>query len=259
MPDLREIPILGDIIRFIQSIVDWVTSLPFWNAYEPPQLWALITAFAVVLLCLIVPPAWHLARNAVTIVHEMGHVTMAFLMRRRISGIKLHSDTSGLAITRGKPSGIGILLVSISGYTAPGIVGVLLVWASYAGHSGVGVLLLTVLVGLAFLLARNVFGFLITSVSLLLLIWALFDATPVVLTSIALIVGIFLATGSFRASLDLISAHSNGQGSSSDAASAARHSGIIPTIAWLGFFLIFTALCALQAVLLAFGYSIFTG
>ena len=38
---------------------------------------------------------------------------------RRLDGIRLHSDTSGLTVSRGKPTGIGMVLTAAAGYTAP--------------------------------------------------------------------------------------------------------------------------------------------
>ena len=38
---------------------------------------------------------------------------------RRLAGIRLHSDTSGLTVSRGKPTGIGMILTAAAGYTAP--------------------------------------------------------------------------------------------------------------------------------------------
>ena len=37
---------------------------------------------------------WRVTRNVITIAHEGGHALLAVLSGRRLSGIKLHSDTS---------------------------------------------------------------------------------------------------------------------------------------------------------------------
>ena len=41
----------------------------------------------------------------VTITHEGAHGVAAFVTGRRLQGIRLHSDTSGLTISSGRPSG----------------------------------------------------------------------------------------------------------------------------------------------------------
>jgi Peptidase M50B-like len=118
-------------------------------------------AFAVVL----VPMLWRLARNVITITHEGGHALMAVLTGRRLRGIRLHSDTSGLTVARGKPRGPGMVLTLAAGYLAPSLVGLgaaallaggyvtLLLWATLA-------LLLAVLV-----MIRNWYGLLAVTVT----------------------------------------------------------------------------------------------
>lgn len=77
-----------------------------------PSLW-LVIATAVLALGAVVPrTAWRLARNAVTIAHEGGHGLIALLTGRRLDGIRLHSDTSGLTVSRGKPTGLGMVLTA---------------------------------------------------------------------------------------------------------------------------------------------------
>jgi len=78
----------------------------------------------------------------VTLVHEAGHAVVAVLTGRRLNGIRLHSDTSGLTVSSGKPRGAGMIATAAAGYLAPAALGlgsVLLVdaghtpWALYAG------------------------------------------------------------------------------------------------------------------------------
>jgi hypothetical protein len=94
----------------------------------------------------------------VTIVHEAGHALTAVLTGRRLTGIRLHSDTSGLTLSTGRPSGPGMVATAAAGYLAPslaGLVGVVLLafdqvtvmlWAATA-------LLLAMLV-----MVRNAYG-----------------------------------------------------------------------------------------------------
>lgn len=114
------------------------------------------TAAAVALV--IVPGLWPVSRHVVTVAHEAGHAVVALLAGRRLSGIRLHSDTSGLTVTRGRPRGPGMVLTLLAGYTGPSALGLGAAALLTAGHA-VGVLW-AVLLLLAGMLAgiRNLFG-----------------------------------------------------------------------------------------------------
>jgi hypothetical protein len=75
------------------------------------------------LLAVAVDGFWRWARNLVTIVHEGGHAVTAVLTGRRLTGIRLHSDTSGLKLSTGRPSGPGMVATAAAGYLAPSLVG----------------------------------------------------------------------------------------------------------------------------------------
>jgi hypothetical protein len=113
------------------------------------------------LALLLVVLAWPRVRLGITVVHEAGHAVAAVLVGRRLSGIRLHSDTSGLTVSRGKPRGPGMVLMLAAGYLAPALLGLLAAYLLGAGR-GVGLLWLLVLL-LAGLLVwvRNGFGLLV--------------------------------------------------------------------------------------------------
>jgi hypothetical protein len=88
----------------------------------PPYLLLALTAvFALVMV--FQRRLWRLSRNAVTIAHEGGHALVAVLCGRRLQSIRLHSDTSGLTITKGKPTGFGAVMTLMAGYIAPSLIG----------------------------------------------------------------------------------------------------------------------------------------
>ncbi|MBT0769245.1 M50 family metallopeptidase [Kineosporia sp. J2-2] len=103
---------------------------------------------------------WHVLRNVVTIAHEGGHAVAALLMGRELAGIKLHSDTSGVTLSRGKPRGLGMIFTAVAGYPAPSLIGVGL--AALIGLDRIQWLLWIVVGLLAILLTqiRNAFGLL---------------------------------------------------------------------------------------------------
>ena len=77
------------------------------------------------LLAVAVDGLWRWSRNLVTIVHEAGHAVTAVLTGRRLTGIRLHSDTSGLTLSTGRPSGPGMVATAAAGYLAPSLAGLI--------------------------------------------------------------------------------------------------------------------------------------
>lgn len=86
---------------------------PYWDAVP------LVVASALVLL----RPLWAYSRHAITLAHEAGHAVAAVATGRRLTGIRLHTDTSGLTLSRGKPRGPGMVLTAAAGYLAPSLLG----------------------------------------------------------------------------------------------------------------------------------------
>lgn len=84
-----------------------------------PDLWVVIATLVAALAVIVPHGVWRLSRNAITIAHEGGHGLVALLTGRSLSGIRLHSDTSGLTVSRGKPTGLGMILTAAVSYTAP--------------------------------------------------------------------------------------------------------------------------------------------
>ncbi len=62
-----------------------------------------VVATGVLALVLVLAPAtWPRVRLGITVVHEAGHALVGVLVGRRLKSIHLHSDTSGLTVTRGR-------------------------------------------------------------------------------------------------------------------------------------------------------------
>ena len=123
---------------------------------------AAVAAVALVALALVViPRAWSLTRQVVTISHEGGHALVAVLTGRRLMGIRLHADTSGVTLSRGKPTGPGMVAMLAAGYLAPAVAGLGAALLLASGHS---LALLWLAVGwLALMLVqiRNAYGLLV--------------------------------------------------------------------------------------------------
>jgi hypothetical protein len=131
----------------------------------PDATLVIVTGIAALVLVL-TPTTWRRVRFVVTVVHEGGHAAVGVLVGRRLRGIRLHSDTSGLTVSRGRPTGPGMIATLLAGYLAPALVGLgaaLLLTRGYA----VGVLWLAVaLMVLMLVWIRNLYGFLALAVGI---------------------------------------------------------------------------------------------
>ena len=134
-----------------------------------------VVATGVLALALVLLPAtWPRVRLGVTVIHEAGHALVAVLVGRRLSSIRLHSDTSGLTVSRGRPRGPGMVAMLAAGYLAPAVLGLVAALLLANGRS-VGLLwLLVVLAGALILWVRNGYGLLVLllgGAGVLLLTW----------------------------------------------------------------------------------------
>jgi hypothetical protein len=126
-----------------------------------PEPAFVVATGALALLLVLVPATWPRVRLGITVVHEAGHAVVAVLVGRRLRSIRLHSDTSGLTVSHGKPRGPGMVAMLAAGYLAPAALGLLAALLLAAGRS-VGLLWLLVLLTSALLLwVRNGYGFLV--------------------------------------------------------------------------------------------------
>ncbi|GFE22191.1 M50 family metallopeptidase [Streptomyces libani] len=208
-----------------------------------PSLW-LVIATAVLALGAVVPhTAWRLARNAVTIAHEGGHGLIALVTGRRLDGIRLHSDTSGLTVSRGKPTGLGMVLTAAAGYIAPSLLGLAGAALLAAGHItallwGATALLLAMLI-----MIRNAYGVLtvvLTGAAFVLVSWL---TTPEVQAAFAYAAVWFLLLGGVRPPFELQGKRRRGGAVDSDPDQLARLTNV-PAFVWLGLFHVVT-LCSL--------------
>lgn len=123
----------------------------------PEARFVLLTG-AVAALLVLAPGTWPRVRLAVTVVHEAGHALVAVLVGRRLQGIRLHSDTSGVTLSRGRPRGPGMVAMLAAGYLAPALLGLGAALALAAGRSLALLWGLVVLSALMLLWVRNLYG-----------------------------------------------------------------------------------------------------
>ncbi|MCZ2860961.1 M50 family metallopeptidase [Blastococcus sp. VKM Ac-2987] len=196
----------------------------------------LATAAAAALLVLS-PALWRPARNVVTIAHEGAHGLVALAAGRRLSGIRLHSDTSGLTVSAGRPTGLGMVLTCAAGYTGPAIFGLGAAALLAAGHA-VGLLwALLLLLALLLVQIRNWFGLwsvLVTGGIVFAATWWLPPAGQSVFAALATW---FLLLAAPRAVLELQTARRRRGARDSDADQLARLTPF-PALVWVGVFLL---------------------
>jgi hypothetical protein len=201
-----------------------------------PAATLLGTAAAAAVLVLS-PVLWRTTRHAVTIAHEGAHGLVALAAGRRLSGIRLHSDTSGLTVSAGRPTGIGMVLTCAAGYTGPALFGLGAAALLAAGHA-VG--LLWALLGLLALLLvqiRNWYGLwsvLVTGGMVFAATWWL---PPDGQAAFAALATWFLLLAAPRAVLELQVSRRRRRAPESDADQLARLTRL-PGLFWVGAFLV---------------------
>jgi len=140
-------------------------------APDSKVIWA---TFFVAVFVVVAPGLWPRARHLVTVLHEGGHGTVALLTGRKLTGIRLHSDTSGLTTSRGKPRGLGMILTLLAGYPAASAAGLAGAYALSRGLPLAVLWGLLVIFGLTLLKVRNFYGLwviLVLGVGIFALTW----------------------------------------------------------------------------------------
>lgn len=197
-----------------------------------PPAAVVLGAAAVALLAVLVRDVWVVARNVVTIAHEGGHALVALLVGRRLAGIRLHSDTSGVTLSRGRPRGPGMVATAMAGYLAPPLLGLGCAALLASGHI-TALLWLTVLVLVAMLLAvRNAYGIasiLATAAVVFVVSWF---TSPQVQAAFAYAFTWFVMLAGIRTVVELQRARRRGRARSSDADQLAGLTRV-PGVVWV--------------------------
>jgi hypothetical protein len=189
-----------------------------------------------------VPQAWWVTRHVVTIAHEGAHGVAALLAGRRLSGIRLHSDTSGLTVSRGRSTGPGMVVTALAGYPGPALLGLGFAWLLRERHALAVLWLAVLLLALLLLQIRNFYGLyvvLVAAVGVLAVSW--WGSEPV--QSVTAYVGTwFLLLAAPRPVLELHSQRRRGRARDSDADTLARLTHL-PGLVWVGVLLALTGGC----------------
>lgn len=208
------------------------------TASQPAPRPEVVGVIAVVGLVLVLyRRCWPITRLLVTITHEGAHALAALLAGRRLSGIRLNSDTSGVTLSRGRPRGPGMIIMLAVGYLGPSLAGLGAAALLTAGHS-IGLLWLFVAAfSLMLLMIRNAYGLLVLLVA---------GAATAVITwylpahwqsAVAYLITWVLLISAPKPVLELIGQRRHGGGRGSDVDQLARLTRI-PGALWAAAFLL---------------------
>jgi len=206
-----------------------------------PPVWVVVVSGLAALVVVLDVRGWHLARNAITIAHEGGHALVSVLSGRRLEGIRLHSDTSGETVSRGRGSGPGMVLTAAAGYLTPPLLGAGAAVLLFTHHVTLLLWAFLVLLVACFLAMRNAYGVLVALVAggAVFVVSAFASALVQALFSYA--VAWFLLFGGLRPVVELARSRRRTvrrwRGGMSDADQLARLTGVAGGV-WVGVFAI---------------------
>jgi hypothetical protein len=214
-----------------------------------PPAWVVgVTALAALLLVLNTA-SWRLAGKVITIAHEGGHALVSVLSGRRLEGIRLHTDSSGVTYSRGKRRGPGMVLTAAAGYVTPPLLGAGAAALLAARHPAALLWLALVLLAATFLAVRNLFGGLAVLVTAGSVFAVSYYAAPAVQAGFGYLAAWFLLFGGLRPVVELARGSLGSSGRrqrwtrGSDADQLARLTGA-PAGLWITLFVL-VALAAL--------------
>jgi hypothetical protein len=198
----------------------------------------------VALVAVGVDVVWRQARNVITIVHESGHAVAAVLTGRRLTGIRLHSDTSGLTLSVGRRSGPGMIVTAAAGYPAPSLVGLAGVILLAFGQVTVMLWTAVAFLGLMLVMVRNFYGVLSLVVVGGVVLAVSVRANTDIQSAFGYGMTWFLLLGSVRPVIEMQRHRRRQPGASSDADQLGQLTHL-PAAVWVAFFFAFT--CATAA------------
>jgi hypothetical protein len=214
-----------------------------------PPGWVIAVSGTIALLIVLNSRTWRFARSWITIAHEGGHALLSVLSGRRLDGIRLRSDTSGVTYSRGRRSGPAVVLISVAGYVTPSLLGAGAAWLLATHHVTAMLWLLVALLAATLLAIRNAYGVLAVLVTVGAVVAVSWLATSAMQAAFGYAAAWFLLLGGVRAVLELQSqrrrSRRRGQVGTSDADKLGRLTGV-PGGAWVA---IFAFVCTAALVL----------
>lgn len=174
-----------------------------WGTQPAPPSWEVAACACVALVVIFNQPLWHLARNAITIAHEGGHALLSLLTGRKLEGIRLHADTSGVTYSRGRRDGPGMVATAFAGYVSPSLLGLGAAWLLAAHHVTAMLWLLLALLAATFLAIRNAYGVLAVLLTAAAVFVVSYLAAPQLQAAFGYATAWFLLLGGLRPVVEL--------------------------------------------------------
>src|SRR5699024_8128640 len=103
------------------------------------------------------PFGYRIVRHLATVLHEAGHALVAALVGRKLRGISVHADISGLTVSKGRPDGPGMVATLLAGYTDSAVFGLAGAWLISHGYAAGTMWSLVVVCSLLLLLIRDLY------------------------------------------------------------------------------------------------------
>ena len=211
-----------------------------------PPAWVVALTGLIAVAVVLDSRSWRLTGKVITIAHEGGHALVSVLSGRRLDGIRLHADSSGVTYSHGKRTGPGLVLTAAAGYVMPSLLGAGAAWLLAERHLTAMLWLALVLLAATFLAIRNLFGALAVLVTAGGVFAVSYYAVPAVQAGFGYLAAWFLLFGGLRPVIELARG-SSGQRQrwtrGSDADQLARLTGA-PAGLWITLFML-VALAAL--------------
>ncbi|GAA1772784.1 M50 family metallopeptidase [Nocardioides hankookensis] len=193
-------------------------------------------------LLVITPWAWPVCRHVVTIAHEGAHGLVALLTGRSLHGIRLHSDTSGLTVSRGKPRGPGMVATAFAGYAGPALLGLGAAYLLGRQHALAVLWLAVLLLALLLLQIRNFFGLYVVALAGAAVVAVSWWGSGEVQSAAAYVGTWFLLFAAPRPVVEVQLLRRRGQARTSDPDMLARLTGV-PGVLWVVVLLALTVGC----------------
>src|SRR5690606_15315282 len=157
---------------------------------------------------------------------------------RRLRGIRLHSDTSGLTVSQGRPTGPGMVLTFAAGYPAPAALGLVAAFALSRGYATGLLWGLLLVLALLMLQIRHLYGLWVLLLAAAVLVAVSWWGAEQWRSAFAAAVTVFLLLGSPRPVLEMAAGRRRGP-RTSDADHLARLTHV-PAPVWVVLLLLAT-------------------
>ncbi|PVZ12094.1 M50 family metallopeptidase [Actinomycetospora cinnamomea] len=180
---------------------------------------------------------WRLARNVVTIAHEGGHALVAICSGRTLTRILLHSDTSGVTVSKGRRDGPGMVATAAAGYATPPVLGVGAAALVAADEIAAMLVIAVVLLLATLILVRNAYGVLSVVLTGAVFVVVAAYGSAGVQYGFACFVTWFLILGGLRTVLEVQRKRARRRAPDSDADQLQRLTGV-PAGIWVALFLL---------------------